>query len=219
MYYGSYVQTYLQRDVRDLANVGNEGSFLKFLRATAARTGQLLNLSDLARDVAISVPTAKRWLGVLEASGIVYLLEPFHSNASKRLAKTPKLYFLDTGLCAYLTEWSDPKNLEAGAMSGAILETFILIEILKSYWNAGKRAPLYYYRDKDKKEIDLLIVQNETLFPLEIKKTASPDKSSIKNFKALEQLNKPIGEGGVICLVEDMLPISKNTNAIPVALL
>ena len=219
LYYGSYVQTYLQRDVRDLANVGNEGSFLKFLRATAARTGQLLNLSDLARDVAISVPTAKRWLGVLEASGIVYLLEPFHSNASKRLAKTPKLYFLDTGLCAYLTEWSDPKNLEAGAMSGAILETFILIEILKSYWNAGKRAPLYYYRDKDKKEIDLLIVQNETLFPLEIKKTASPDKSSIKNFKALEQLNKPIGEGGVICLVEDMLPISKNTNAIPVALL
>ena len=117
LFYSSYVQTYLQRDVRDLANVGDEGAFLKFLRAVAARTGQLLNLSDMARDAAISVPTAKRWLSILEASGIIYLLEPYYSNTTKRLVKSPKLYFLDTGLCAYLTEWSRPETLEAGAMS------------------------------------------------------------------------------------------------------
>lgn len=219
LFYSSYVQTYLQRDVRSLANVGNEGSFLKFLRAAAARTGQLLNMSDLARDATISVPTAKRWLGVLEASGIIYLLEPYHTNTTKRLVKAPKLYFLDTGLCSYLTEWSSAKTLEAGAMSGPILETFIFTEILKSYWHNGKRAPLYYYRDKDKKEIDLLIVQDKTFYPLEIKKTASPDKSDTRHFKLLAKLGNPVGEGGVICLTETLLPIDKNTSAIPIGLL
>jgi predicted AAA+ superfamily ATPase len=219
LFFSSYVQTYLQRDVRDLANVGDEGSFLKFLRAVAARTGQLLNMSDMARDAAISVPTAKRWLGVLQASGIAYLLEPYHTNTTKRLVKAPKLYFLDTGLCAYLTEWSSSKALEAGAMSGAILETFIFTEILKSYWHNGKRAPLYYYRDKDKKEVDLLILRDETFYPLEFKKTASPKKDDIRHFKVLEQLRHPIGEGGVICFAETLLPIAKNVSAIPVGLL
>ncbi|RIK92757.1 MAG: ATPase [Proteobacteria bacterium] len=219
LFYSSYVQTYLQRDVRDLANVGDESAFLKFLRATAARTGQLLNMSDVARDAGIAVTTAKRWLSILEASGIIYLLEPYHSNATKRLVKAPKLYFLDTGLCAYLTEWSSAKTLEAGAMSGAILETFIFTEILKSYWHNGKRAPLYYYRDKDKKEIDLLIVRDETIYPLEFKKTAAPGKDSLRQFKTLGQLRKPIAEGGVICLAETLLPLAKDLNAIPVGLL
>jgi hypothetical protein len=219
LFYSSYVQTYLQRDVRDLANVGDEGSFLKYLRAAAARTGQLLNMSDMARDAAISVPTAKRWLGVLEASGIVYLLEPYHTNTTKRLIKSPKLYFLDTGLCAYLTEWSSPETLEAGAMSGAILETFIFTEILKSYWHNGKRAPLYYYRDKDKKEIDLLILRDETFYPLEFKKTAAPKKDDTRHFKVLESLRNPIGEGGVICFAETLLPLVKNGSAIPVGLI
>ena len=181
LFYSSYVQTYLQRDVRNLANVGDESSFLKFLRAAAGRTGQLLNMSDMARDAAISVTTAKRWLSILEASGIIYLLEPYHSNITKRLVKSPKLYFLDTGLCAYLTEWSSPETLEAGAMSGAILETFIFNEILKSYWHNGKRASIYFYRDKDKKEIDLLIVRDETIYPLEFKKTASPNRRMIRS--------------------------------------
>ncbi len=219
LFYNSYIQTYLQRDVRGLANVGDEGTFLKFLRAAAARTGQLLNMSDMARDADVSVTTAKRWLSILEASGIVYLLEPYHSNVTKRLVKAPKLYFLDTGLCAYLTEWSSPETLEAGAMSGAILETFIFTEILKSYWHNGRRAPLYYYRDKDKKEIDLLIVQDETIYPLEFKKSASPDKSMVRHFGLLEQLKKPVGEGGVICLSETLLPVTENFNAIPVGLL
>jgi predicted AAA+ superfamily ATPase len=219
IFYGSYVQTYLQRDVRDLANVGDEGGFLKFLRAAAARTGQLLNMSDMARDAAVSPTTAQRWLSVLEASSIIYLLESYHTNTTKRMIKAPKLYFLDTGLAAYLTEWSSPETLEAGAMSGAILETFVFTEILKSYWHNGRRAPLYYYRDKDKKEIDVLIVQDEKIYPLECKKTASPDRNTAKQFKVLEQLHKPIEHGGIICLSETLLPITDKINAIPVGLL
>ncbi len=216
LFYSSYVQTYLQRDVRSLAAIGDEGTFLKFLRAAAARTGQILNLSDMARDVAISVPTAKRWLGILEASGIIHLLQPYHTNRTTRLIKAPKLYFLDTGLCAYLTEWTSPATLEAGAMSGAILETYIFAEILKSYWYNGKQAPLFYYRDKEKAEIDLLIIQDDTAYPLEFKKTASPDKNPVRHFRLLEQLNVRVGEGGVICLVESLLPMTAGVTAIPV---
>lgn len=219
LFYGSYIQTYLQRDVRSLANVGNEGTFLKFLRAAAARTGQLLNVSELARDVAISVPTAKHWLSILESSSLVFLLEPYHSNTTKRLIKSPKLYFLDTGLCAYLTQWSSPETLESGAMSGSILETFIFTEILKSYWHNGKQAPLYYYRDKDKKEIDLLIVQDDKVYPLEFKRTASPNKEMVSSFHLLERLELSVRKGGLICLTDTLLPISSNCDAIPIWLL
>jgi len=173
LFYSSYVQTYLQRDIRDLARVGDEMAFLRFLRAAAARTGQMLNLSELARDANVAANTAKNWLSILQASGVVYLLEPFYTNVTKRLVKTPKLYFLDTGLCAYLTEWSSPETLEAGAMSGAILESWIMAELLKGYWHNGRRDPFYYYRDKDQKEIDLLIIQDGRVYPLEFKKTAS----------------------------------------------
>ena len=219
LFYSSYVQTYLQRDVRDFANVGDEMVFLRFLRACAARTGQLLNMADLARDTDVSPKTAKNWLSILQTSGIIYLLEPYHSNITKRLIKTPKLYFLDTGLCSYLTEWSSPETLEAGAMSGAILETWIIIEILKSYWHNGKRAPFYYYRDKDKKEIYLLIIQDGTIYPLEIKKTASPKKDAVKHFSVLDKLNIPIGPGGMICLSEHILPLKNIIYSIPVSLL
>ncbi len=216
LFYRSYVQTYLQRDVRDLAKVGDEMTFLKFLRAVAARTGQLLNFSDLARDVDVSPNTAKNWLSILKASNIIYLLEPYHTNLSKRLSKTPKLYFLDTGLCCYLTNWSNSKTLESGAMSGAIFETFVVSEIIKSYWHNGKEAPLFYYRDKDKKEIDLLIFQDQEIFPIEIKKTASPSKDSYKNFTLLDRFGEKIKDGGVVCLCEQLLPMKKNINAIPV---
>jgi uncharacterized protein len=218
LFYSSYVQTYLQRDVRSLASIGDEGSFLKFLRAAAARTGQIVNLSDMARDVAISVPTAKRWLGILEASGIIYLLQACHSNRTTRLIKAPKLYFLDTGLCAYLTEWTSASTLEAGAMSGAILETYIFAEILKSYWYNGKQAPLFYYRDKEKGEIDLLIIRDDTVYPVEFKKTATPDRNAIRHFRLLDSLSVNVGEGGVICLSESLLPITTGVTAIPVSL-
>jgi uncharacterized protein len=217
LFYSSYVQTYLQRDVRDLARVGDESAFVRFLRAAAARSGMLMNMAELARDAGIAFNTAKNWLSILQASGIVYLLEPYHSNLTKRLVKTPKLYFLDTGLCAYLTEWSSPGTLEAGAMSGAILETWIMAELLKSYWHNGRRASFYYYRDRDQKEIDLLIVQDGTVYPLEFKKTASPEKKDVRHFQALDKLKMPIGPGGIICLAEQSLPLTPDVQTIPVA--
>jgi predicted AAA+ superfamily ATPase len=219
LFYSSYVQTYLQRDVRDLSRVGDEMAFLRFIRAASARTAQILNLSELARDADIAPNTAKSWLSILQASGIAYLLEPYHTNVTKRLVKTPKLYILDTGLCAYLTEWSSPETLEAGAMSGAILETWILAELLKSYWHNGRRAPFYYYRDKDQKEIDLLIVQDGRVYPVEIKKTASPGKNDVRHFQTLEKLKLPIGPGGLICLAGQSLPLTPSVQSIPVTAL
>lgn len=216
LFYASYVQTYLQRDVRDLARVGDEMSFLRFLRATAARTAQQLNLAEFARDVDISPNTAKQWLSILQASDIVYLLEPYTSNLNTRLVKAPKLYFLDTGLVAYLTEWLTPETLEAGAMSGAILETWVVGELLKSYWHNGRQAPFTYYRDKDQREIDLIIAQDGKLYPLEIKKSASPDKGDVRHFQLLSQFGMEIGPGGVICLAAQSLPLTPTTQSIPV---
>ncbi|MCL2326745.1 MAG: ATP-binding protein [Proteobacteria bacterium] len=218
LFLSSYVQTYLQRDVRDLAQVGDEMAFLRFLRAAAARTGQLLNMAEMARDADVAPNTAKKWLSILEASGLVYLLAPYFSNVTKRLIKTPKLYFLDTGLAAYLTEWSSPQTLETGAMSGAILETWILGELLKSWQHSGLHAPFYYYRDTEQKEIDLLIVQDGTVYPLEFKKTASPDKTAIRHFGALDKLGMPVGMGAVICLAKQALPLTERAWCVPVGL-
>jgi len=217
LFYGSYVQTYLQRDVRALANVGDEMAFTKFLRATAARTGQLLNLADMARDVDVSPNTAKNWLSILKSSGIIYLLEPYYSNVTKRLVKTPKMYFLDTGLAAYLTEWSSPETLEAGAMSGAILESWAVAEVIRSYWHAGRQAPIYFYRDKELREIDLVIFRDGTLYPIEIKKATAPTKKDIRNFSVLAQLDVPRGPGAVLCLTESPMPITETVWAIPVS--
>lgn len=217
LFFSSYLQTYLQRDIRDLAKVGDELAFIRFIRASAARTGQLLNIADLARDADVSFNTAKNWLSILQASGIIYLLEPYHSNLAKRLIKSPKLYFLDTGLCAYLAQWSSPETLEAGAMSGAVFETWIIGELLKSYWHNGREAPFFYYRDKDRKEIDLLIVRDGIVYPLECKKSASPSRDDIRNFSSLKKLNIPTGPGGIICLAERSLPLSDSTRSIPVS--
>lgn len=219
LFFGSYLQTYMQRDVRDLARVGDEMSFLRFLRAAAARTGQLLNVAELARDVGVSPNTAKSWLSILEASGLVYLLQPWHSNVTKRLVKTPKLYFLDTGLCAYLTQWSSPETLEAGAMSGAIFETWVVVELLKSYWHCGKMAPFYYFRNKDQREIDLLIESDGALYPVECKKSASPTRNALQAMVTLEHLGVKVGPGAVICLVTQPLPLSRNVMAISAGML
>jgi len=219
LFYNSYLQTYLQRDVKDLAQVGDEAAFVRFLRACAARTAQLLNLTELARDADVAVNTAKAWLSILQASFQIVLLRPYHTNVTKRLVKTPKLYFVDTGLCAYLTEWSSPETLEAGAMSGAVLETHVFAEVLKSWWNGGKQPSLYYYRDKDGREIDLLIVQDGTFHPLEIKKSASPKRDWVRHFVALDRLGPRRSEGGVVCLARELLPLTEQTFAIPVGLL
>ncbi|MDI7774736.1 ATP-binding protein [Asticcacaulis sp. EMRT-3] len=219
IFYSSYIQTYIQRDVRDLTRVGDEVAFARFLRAAAARTGQLINYADMARDVDVDQKTIKAWLSILETSGLVFMLQPYHNNITNRLVKTPKLYFLDTGLCAYLTQWSTPEALEAGAMSGAILETYMLAEILKSYWNRGKVGNFYFYRDRDQREVDLLISQDGKLYPIEFKKTMTPSLGATKNFAALEALKQPIGDGCVICLKEIDIPLSKAVWAIPVGYL
>lgn len=215
MFYSSYVQTYVQRDVRDLAKVGDETAFLRFVRACAARTAQLVNMADLARDAGVAPNTAKSWLSILEASGLVYLLEPYHTSVTKRLVKSPKLYFLDTGLCSWLTEWTSPETLEAGAASGAMFETWVIGEILRSWWHNGKRAPLYFYRDKDRKEIDLLIIQDARVHPIEIKKTATPDRRIASQFGVLDKLDLERGEGGVVCLAGGSLPLGEGVVSIP----
>lgn len=219
LFYSSYLQTYLQRDVRDLAQVGNETAFLRFLKACAARTAQMLNLSDLARDTDVAVNTAKSWLSILQASFQVLLLPPYYSNLTKRLVKTPKLYFLDTGLAAYLTEWSSPETLEAGALSGPLFETYVFGEVLKSWWNRGKQPQLYYYRDADRREIDLLIVQDRTVHPVEIKKSATPKPDWAAQFDAAGRMGLKLGGGGVVCLRRQALPLRRGVTVIPLGLL
>lgn len=216
LFFGSYLETYLQRDVRDLTQVGDQRSFLRFVKAAAARTGQLLNLSDLARDADISVPTAKHWLSILETSFQVFLLPPFHTNTSKRLIKAPKLYWMDTGFCAYLTEWSSARTLAAGAMSGAIFETHVLQELLKSYWHRMKSPQLYFYRDKDGVEIDFLLARDQILHPIEVKKGATPSRDWIRSIANLRKRLPNLGEGGVICLARQFVPLDEQTHALPV---
>lgn len=215
-FFSSYINLYIGRDIKDLTQVADEMSFLKFLTAVAARTGQMLNYAELAKEIGVSAPTIKQWISLLVTSGILYLLEPYHNNALKRIIKAPKMYFLDTGLAAHLLKWGDTEILERGAMSGAFFETYAVCEIIKSYYNAGKQPPIYYYRDKDQKEIDLIIEQNGTLYPIEIKKSASPNKDAIRHFNVLEKTNMPIGIGGVICMYTDLLPVDKNNWYIPV---
>lgn len=215
IFFSSYVQTYLQRDVKDSTQVGDELAFVRFLASAAARTGQMVNYAALAQDAGVSPPTAKQWLSILVASGIVTLIEPYFNNALKRIIKAPKLYFLDTGLCAYLTKWTTPQALEAGAMSGAFFETWVVSEIIKSYYNAGKRPPLYYYRDKDNREIDLIIHENDTLYPIEIKKSSNPGKESVQHFAVLRKTGLAVGEGSVICLTGDFLPVDGQNWHVP----
>jgi predicted AAA+ superfamily ATPase len=175
-----FVATYIEKDVKSLINITQEHSFLKFLKVVAARTGQLLNYSDIANDVEISVNTAKAWLSVLETSGLLYLLYPYSNNITSRATKTPKLYFFDTGLACYLTGWDNADVLENGAMNGAILETYAVSEVIKSYWHNGEQPRIYFYRDKEQREIDLIIEKNNKLYPVEIKKTATPTLKDIK---------------------------------------
>ena len=165
-YYESYLTTYIQRDIRDYLNVNNPMTFHKFMQIVAARTGQLINYKEIARDVGVSEPTIKTWLQALQASGIIYLLQPYFNNQTKRLIKTPKLYFMDTGLCCFLTGWLTPIVLERGAMAGNLLEPYAVSEIIKSYLNQGKTPIPYFYRYKEKREIDLLIESNVVLYPV-----------------------------------------------------
>ena len=218
LFYSAYVSTYIERDVKELSEIGDTVKFTNFMIATAASVGQLINLASLARDVGISVPTAERWLSILVASNIIYLLQPYSNNILKRVVKTPKLYFLDTGLAAYLTKWTSPEVLKNGAMSGAFFENFVLSEIIKSYYNQGiTEPPLYFYRDRDMNEIDLLIEDSGSLYPIEIKKHADPHKRDISAFQKLDSVsNMKRGTGGVVCLYDKLISLSETDKVIPI---
>jgi predicted AAA+ superfamily ATPase len=220
-YYGAYVRTYIERDVRKLAKVDDELKFQTFMAVIAARTSQMLNLTDVAGDVGISVPTAQHWLSILVTSNIVYLLRPWFTNLTKRAIKTPRLYVTDTGLAAYLTQWNTPEVLRDGAMAGAFFETYVVCEVLKSYYNKGRLdPPLYYYRDKDKREIDLLIIENGKMHPIEIKKAGIGRPTDILAFKVIDSLEGAIrGSGGVVCLAESLQPLRGDDVMIPVGYL
>lgn len=230
-YFRSYVDTYLQRDIRDLAQVADEMQFYNFMTIVAAHTAKPVVYGELAAMAGISAPTAKKWLSILVSSHIIALVQPYYNNALKRVVKMPLLHFLDTGLASYLLKWGSPETLEKGAMSGAIFESYVFSEIYKSYLNAGKEPPIFYYRDKDQKEIDLLIYQNGILSPIEIKKAASPGKSAIKNFHVLDQIpaaetfdglemfKTEIGTGNVVCMADDLLPVDAKNWYVPVWLI
>lgn len=221
MFYGAYVQTYIERDVRALSEIGDTVKFTRFMTAAAASTGQLVNIASMARDIGISQPTAERWLSILVASNIVYLLKPYFNNITKRAVKTPKLYFLDTGLAAYLTRWNTPEVLKSGAMAGAFFESFVISEIIKSYYNRGiVEPPLYFYRDKDMNEIDLVIVEDGTLYPLEMKKHADPQKKDMDAFDIIDNIpGVKRGPGGVICLYDNLVTLKGSDRVIPISYL
>jgi predicted AAA+ superfamily ATPase len=220
-FYGEYVQTYLERDIRDLLQIKNETKFIQFLACTAARTGQELNLADIGKDTGIDRKTAESWLSLLTTSGLVYLLHPYPGNTIKRIVKRPKLYFMDTGLACYLSLWNNPRALEQSAMAGNMFETYVISEIMKQYANKGYdlRSRFAYYRDNNGKEIDLLILDNNKIYPVEIKKSADPGKNAIKNFSVLESIPEKTGEGAVICLSSIPYQLDKMNKIIPVGML
>lgn len=217
-YFGAYMQTYLERDIRDLITIKDETKFLKFISCAAARTGQEVNLTDMSKDIEIDRKTADSWLSILVSSGLVYMLPPYSGNTIKRIIKRPKLYFMDTGLACYLSLWNNPRALELSAMAGAMFETYVISEIIKSYVNHGinVRSRLFYYRDNNGREIDLMILDNGMLYPIEIKKSADPGKNVLKNFSVLNDLPEQIGEGAIICMTPMVIPLDSKNKLVPV---
>ena len=219
-YYKAYVDTYIEKDVRRLIAASSEMQFRRFIEILALRTAQELVYSDISKDLGINVDTCKRWISILQTSGIIYLLQPYMSNMSKRIIKAPKLYFMDTGLCAYLCKWPSAEMLKDGVMNGAFFETYVVSEVIKSFLNNGVDPAqyLYYYRDIDKKEVDILLVKGGALYPVEIKKGVSPTKPT-KNFSVLEKYKMPIKRGMVIDNTDAVRAINDNAFYFPVSLL
>ena len=216
IYYSSYMSTYIERDVRELSGNIDALKFNRFITAMAARSAQMLNFSAVAEDADIDIQTAKAWTNILETLGIIFLLHPYSNNVLKRTIKTPKVYFYDTGLVCYLTKWSSPEIAENGAMNGALLENYTVSEIVKSYQSVGMEPYLYYYRDRDAKEIDVIIEGDGTLCPIEIKKTALPDKRIVKAFGVIDKAPLKIGTGAVLCMAEQLGAFDKNNLIVPI---
>ncbi len=216
IYYSSYLSTYMERDVRDLSGSVDALKFNRFVTAVAARCAQLLNYNALAEDADIDMPTSKAWVNILETLGIIFLLHPYSNNVLKRTIKTPKVYFYDTGLVCYLTRWSSPEVAESGAMNGALLENFAVSEIMKSYQNAGLEPYLYFYRDRDAKEIDVVLEGDGILCPLEIKKTAVPDKRLTRVFGVIDKGPLQLGTGAILCLADHFSAFDRDNLIVPI---
>lgn len=216
IYYSSYLLTYVERDVRELSGGIDVLKFNRFVTAVAARTSQLLNYKAIADDSDIDMPTAKAWLNILETLGIVFLLHPYSNNVLKRTIKTPKVYFYDTGLVCYLTKWSSPEVAQSGAMSGALLENFTVSEIMKSYQNAGLEPYLYFYRDRDAKEIDIIMEGDGKLCPLEIKKTVTPDKRFTRVFSVIDKSPLKLGTSAILCMAEHLGAFDRDNLIVPI---
>lgn len=216
IFYSSYLTTYIERDVKELSDAIDSLKFLHFITAVAARCGQMLNVADIARDADINQKQAKDWLGILETLGIIFYLHPYSNNLLKRLVKTPKLYFYDTGLVCYLTKWSSAETLESGAMNGAILENYVVAEIMKTYLNNGREPFMYYYRDKDAKEIDIVLEHDGVLNPIEIKKSSNPGSELIKVFDLLDRSSTPRSKGAVICMKPELSAIDRKNYIVPI---
>lgn len=216
IFYSSYLTTYIERDVKELSDAIDSLKFLNFITAAAARCSQMLNIADIARDADISQKQAKDWLGILETLGIIFYLHPYSNNLLKRLVKTPKLYFYDTGLVCYLTKWSSAETLESGAMNGAVLENYVVAEIMKTYLNSGKEPFMYYYRDKDAKEIDIVLEHDGVLNPLEIKKSSNPGTELVKVFDLLDKSSTPRSKGAVLCMKPELSAIDRDNYIIPI---
>lgn len=219
MFYSSYLSTYIERDVRELSGSIDALKFSRFITAVAARSSQIVNYKAIADDADINQITAKKWLEILETLGIIFLLHPYSNNVLKRTIKSPKLYFYDTGLVCYLTRWSSPEVAESGAMSGALLENFTVSEIMKSYQNAGQEPFIHYYRDRDAKEIDVIIEGDGKLCPLEIKKTSTPDKRITKTFKLIDKSPLKIGTSAVLCMADKLSAFDSNNLIVPIWLI
>ena len=216
VFYSSYIQTYIDRDVTDMIPGVDRLLYADFIRAAACRAGQMLNVHEIAGDVSVSDDTAKRWLQVLEKSGVVFFLRPYSNNLLKRTIKTPKMYFFDTGLAAYLTRYSSPEILMNGALNGAILENYTVAEIVKTFYNDAKEPVLHYYRDKEAHEIDLVLESDGELHPLEIKKSANPGTELTGAFRILDKSSVPRGSGAVLCLRNEMTALDRQNLMVPI---
>ena len=217
-FYETYIRTYLERDVRQLINIKDESKFIKFISSVAARTAQEYNAFDIANDVGIDSKTVDDWMSILKNTNLIYMLSAYSNNNVQKAIKRPKIYFMDTGLACYLTGYINSQTLERSAYNGAIFETFIVSEIIKSYTNNGKdpRTRLYYYRDANQKEIDLLIFYDNKVYPIEIKKSANPGKEAIKNFEVVKKFGATKGNGIVLCMMENIMAIDENNYYVPI---
>lgn len=218
LYYSSYISTYIERDISALENVGKLDEFRSLVTFLAANTAQELKYDTISKQIGVSAPTVREWVTILERSGIIFILKPYYNNINKRLVKTPKCYFLDTGLAAYLTSWPTYETLMNGNASGAFFETFVVGEILKSYYNCGKTPDLYYYRDIDKKEIDLLMIGADKIFPMEIKKAKNPSEPD-KNIKVLDKLGFEVMPALILCMSDELFPLNRQTWLCPISLI